>query len=339
MKLLNLLTIFFSIPSTLTLHLPTNPSLSPAYHHNTTTPLSAPSLQDRFDIACHTLPLLPAIPSRIACESAGRGLCLHISSLAPAEIPRERWTWNNAVPQCAAGIYLGPEARVPSRMECQWITGRISFQCAAREGVNVGTNNVEVLPTRGGGDGRAVNEGFAITQQLLDYLTSINPKTELPLLRHISIKGYPLPVYPDADSADGGPGGFYTYDFEHVLPLFPGLQLSTLRIEDPWMYAGYRGEHFGKNAVYHSIQTYIFSQGFRELKYVVAHDDFMKPETYIHNGVDTTNKGGKDRQPQPSTCDNWLKGRDGPDSGANVTMFRVLDSGKRIQLTEEFEAV
>ena len=179
---------------------------------------------------------------------------------------------------------------------------------------------------------------FSGTKQLLNFLTNIDSATLLQL-RHISVHGYPLPVYPNPDNPDN-PSHYTTYFFEDILPLFPGLQLSTLQVRDPWHGEGVDEDGWGHDAAYHSVETFIHSQGFKELTYTVAHDRFMKPVQMTSSHGGTTEIKTSERHPQPSTWDAMIKARDGADSGASVTMYRLLDNGRRrIPLETEFETV
>ncbi|KAL8838829.1 MAG: hypothetical protein Q9170_001984 [Blastenia crenularia] len=179
---------------------------------------------------------------------------------------------------------------------------------------------------------------FSSTKQLLDFLTQID-NTTLTHLRHISVHGYPLPVYQNPDNPDS-PSFYTTYFFEYILPLFPGLQLSNLRVRSPWHGEGVDEDSWGHEAAYHSVATFIESQGFNRLIYIVAHDRFMKPVEWTTSHHGTTEVKTSERQPQPSTWDAMLKARDGADSGASVTMYRVLDNGtRRVPLETEFETV
>ncbi|KAI4191147.1 MAG: hypothetical protein L6R41_000284 [Letrouitia leprolyta] len=179
---------------------------------------------------------------------------------------------------------------------------------------------------------------FPGTKQLLDFLTGID-YTTLTQLRHISVHGYPLPVYPNPDNPNSPPY-YTTYFFEYILPLFPGLQLSMLRIQDPWHGRGVDEDPWGHDAAYSSIKTFIQSQGFKELTYIVTHDRFMKPTILrcIDDGI--TSIEISERHPQPSTWDAMIKARDGATPGAGVKMYRVLDDGnRRLPLETEFERV
>ncbi|KAL8703705.1 MAG: hypothetical protein Q9201_003106 [Fulgogasparrea decipioides] len=182
---------------------------------------------------------------------------------------------------------------------------------------------------------------FKSTKSLVDFLTSIGHGT-LCKLRHISVRGYPLPLYRNV----AHPSYYTTYSFSDVLPLFPGMQLSTLCLGDPFHGQWAQEDGWGHDAAYNAVETFIKSQGFKELIYIVEHDRFMKPVSFTsfqaatatQPQVETTKT--TDRHPQPSTWDSLIKERDGADSGASVPMYRLLDGGqRRLPLKVEFETV
>lgn len=176
---------------------------------------------------------------------------------------------------------------------------------------------------------------FPSTKRLLDFLTSID-NTTLTQLRHISVHGYPFPVFLDPSKQ----ASWITYPFETILPLFPGLQLSTFRFWDPFHGEGVDEDGWGHDATYITVEHFIKSQGFRELTYIVAHDQFMYQVEFWTSGNGKDETKISERHPQPSTWDAMMKARDGADSGASVTMYRVLDNGnQRIALETEFETV
>ncbi|KAL8905046.1 MAG: hypothetical protein Q9171_006824 [Xanthocarpia ochracea] len=172
---------------------------------------------------------------------------------------------------------------------------------------------------------------FKGTKQLLDFLTSINHET-LCKLRHIAVRGFSFLVYRDTEAF-----AYTTYSFEQVLPLFPGLQLSTLWVGDPFHGKWSSEDGWGHNATYSTVDELIKSQGFKELIFVVENDRFLKPVRFDSHATSGT-QGAESRHPQPSTWDAMIKERDGP--SASVEMYRLLDDGShRIPLRTEFETV
>ncbi|KAL8628371.1 hypothetical protein Q9189_005915 [Teloschistes chrysophthalmus] len=125
------------------------------------------------------------------------------------------------------------------------------------------------------------------------------------------------------------------FTFRDVLPLFPGLQLSTLRVVDPFHGNGIMEDGWGHDATYHGVDDFIKSQGFKELTYVVQHHRFLKSTRFRNAPVAT----------EPSTWDTKIKERDGIESGASVTIFRVSNgdilrvSNEEKQIFDEFETI
>lgn len=179
---------------------------------------------------------------------------------------------------------------------------------------------------------------FQGTKHLVDFLFSIDHGT-LSNLRHISVCGFPFPLYPNTEDASG----YLTYFFDYVLLLFPGLQLAEFEVKDPYHGAGVDEDGWGHNATYATIENLIQSQGFKELIYTVEHDRFLRPVSFTSYSAapgsppETETTG---RDPQPSTWDAMIKAKDGADSGAAVTMYRLLDDSKsRVPLKTAFETV
>ncbi|KAL8689100.1 MAG: hypothetical protein Q9218_005148 [Villophora microphyllina] len=159
---------------------------------------------------------------------------------------------------------------------------------------------------------------FKGTKHLVNFLTSIDHET-LTKLRHIQ-----------------------TYMLDDVLPLFPGLQLRTLRVNDPFHGQEVEEDDWGHDAAYRAVADFIKSDGFQELTYAVEHDRFLKRVQFAESSPTTGSRIPEPnmRQPQPLTWDAMMKERDGTGSGANVEMFRIMDGGtRRIPLKTEFETV
>ena len=183
-----------------------------------------------------------------------------------------------------------------------------------------------------------VRFNFQGTKHLVDFLSSIDHRT-VSNLRHISVCGYPFPLYPHTDDESG----YLTYSFNYVLPLFPGLQLASFELKDPYHGDGVDEDGWGHNATYAIVEDLIQSQGFKELIYTVEHDRFLRPVSFTSHStapgsqLETKTTG---RDPQPSTWDSMIKAKDGADSGAEVAMYRLLDDSKRrVPLKTASEAV
>ena len=168
---------------------------------------------------------------------------------------------------------------------------------------------------------------FQGTKHLVDFLFSIDHGT-LSNLRHISVRGFPFPLYPNTE--DGS--AYLTYSFNYVLLLFPGLQLATFEVKDPYHGDGVMEDGWGHDATYAEVENLIQSQGFTELIYTVEHDRFLRPVSFTTHSAAPGSQpetGTTGRDPQPSTWDAMIKAKDDADSGAAVTMYRLLDDSKR----------
>ena len=123
-----------------------------------------------------------------------------------------------------------------------------------------------------------------------------------------------------------------TYFFNYVLLLFPGLQLARFEVKDPYHGDGVDEDGWGHNATYATVESLIQSQGFKELIYTVEHGRFLRPVSFTSHGVEPGSQPETEttgRDPQPLTWDAMIKAKDGADSGAAVTMNRLLDDSKR----------
>lgn len=149
---------------------------------------------------------------------------------------------------------------------------------------------------------------------LLHFLTSIKHAT-LCKLRHVSVTNHFLPLSPEpAHPFNICFGSRPVFSFDDILPLFPGLQLSTLTIYDS--FHGHQGATGCPDTAYITLRGLIHSQGWKELIYFVPHD-WPSRSAYRHFQL-----------PQPSTWDALIKQRDGIHSGAGVQIFGV-DTAKR----------
>ncbi|KAL8919859.1 MAG: hypothetical protein Q9208_006592 [Pyrenodesmia sp. 3 TL-2023] len=145
----------------------------------------------------------------------------------------------------------------------------------------------------------------------MDFLSSIH-QAVLPQLGHISVSGYPLSVFPYLERYRIST----SFRVHELLPLFPGLQLLTLKVRDMYHKPGLSSEGiFGVGNF--SIKGLVDCQGYKELNYTTANDAFMNSffacdELMLPD-------------PQPSTWDATLKQKDGADSGASVEMVCGVD--------------
>lgn len=159
------------------------------------------------------------------------------------------------------------------------------------------------------------------SEHFIDYLTTLTPAS-LAQVRHISVCGYPLPVYPDDDDSC-----YTTHSFPSLLPLFPGLQLDTMEVIDAYHGKDVVEDGWGHNATYGDLEDMIKNgQGWKELIFRSASDRWMKPVTFSEigtlNGQKTTG-----RSAQPGAWDTMIKERDGKESGARVEIWTSKEEG------------
>ena len=138
------------------------------------------------------------------------------------------------------------------------------------------------------------------------------------MLEHLHVIEYPFLLWPSKNA------NFYiTYNFLYLLPLFPGLSLAKLEIEDPFHGPDVAEDGWGDDATYHDIGDFITkSKGWQMLVFRSSSDTWMNPTklTNICFGNGRTTEVHA-RDPQPETWDRMIKERDGVGSGARVEMF------------------
>ena len=76
-------------------------------------------------------------------------------------------------------------------------------------------------------------------------------------LRHIRVKGFPVPLYSLHDSTC-----YNTHPFATALDMLPGLQLDTLHVEDVYHD---EGDGFGHSGTYWEVETLLDTDGWRQL--------------------------------------------------------------------------
>ncbi|KAL8852081.1 MAG: hypothetical protein Q9221_003011 [Calogaya cf. arnoldii] len=137
---------------------------------------------------------------------------------------------------------------------------------------------------------------FRVLCDLLNFLSSISHST-LCKIRHICLATN-HPFRPRL----GSPG-----IVQRILPLFPGLQLSTLTIDDPF---------HGPSPAYGTNQSLVYSQGWKELIYFIPRSRSLNSSSWHYQLC------------RPRTWDTLIKRRDGIHSGAGVQLFGY-DKAKR----------
>ncbi|KAL8802513.1 MAG: hypothetical protein Q9182_003753 [Xanthomendoza sp. 2 TL-2023] len=172
---------------------------------------------------------------------------------------------------------------------------------------------------------------FESARDFLDCLTSIKHSL-LCKLRHISVVGGAIRI----KHAHPGPSKVNwrskLHTFDAILPLLPGLRLSTLTIYEDHHTSN---DPFDLNDAYAFVSQYIQAQGFKRLICISANDQLLDTVHSAEPGeIDPLHPGyniQSHRDPQPSTWDAMIKQRDGgPESDANVQLFKIC-GGHRVQ--------
>jgi hypothetical protein len=145
---------------------------------------------------------------------------------------------------------------------------------------------------------------FKHTEAMIDCLTSLSA-SEIQNIRHIRLKAFAVPLLPK-----GEPGYYTTFSMPAMLPMFPGLKLDRLVVEDCYHDEGVN-DGWGDIGTYYTIERLLEIDGWKELY-------FTSPTTeFLSSGNDSRNT----RVAQPAGWDKLLKGRDGEQSGAEVKMY------------------
>ena len=125
----------------------------------------------------------------------------------------------------------------------------------------------------------------------------------------------PFPLFQDDDNSS-----YFTHHFTSLLPLFPGLRLDTLIIEDAFHGEIVNEDGWGHNATYNILQSMIEEgTGWKKLVLRSANDRWLENfvfETHAADGTMTTKTSGRSKQ--PAVWDRMIKERDGPESAAKV---------------------
>ena len=134
----------------------------------------------------------------------------------------------------------------------------------------------------------------------------------------------PLPVYPDDDDLC-----YVTHLFPSLLPLFPGLRLDTLIIEDAFHGEDAAEDGWGHNATYDGLQDMVKEgKGWKELILRSPSDVWLEPVVFQSRAADgTVTPETHGRSKQPAAWDTMIKERDGPESGATVEMWSCKADG------------
>jgi len=101
---------------------------------------------------------------------------------------------------------------------------------------------------------------FRSTSVMLDCLTAMSPEI-ISKLRYMRVQAFPF--YSPEESS--------TYCFSFLLPLFKGLQLNLLTVEDVY----HPGDWFADVPSYYFAQGLLQSLGWKELHYIFPDTDFI----------------------------------------------------------------
>jgi hypothetical protein len=145
---------------------------------------------------------------------------------------------------------------------------------------------------------------FSSTSTMLDTLTTLPPSI-IENLRHMCLMSDPFPLYRDDRIS------YTTFSMAHTLPMFPGLQLDVLTVEDCYHFSGIKNDRRGACGTYYDIQTALEADGWQELHYVIPTTEFMTSDQDPFTG----------RVAQPAGWDKKLREKDGETSGAEVRMY------------------
>jgi hypothetical protein len=126
-----------------------------------------------------------------------------------------------------------------------------------------------------------ITRHFSSTATMLDCLTAMSPEN-ISQARYMRVKAFPFLI------RDGDFFTYISYGFANVLPLFPGLQLDRLTVEDPYR----PGDGFGDLGTYSDIESFLTSFSWKELHYISPSTEF----------ISSSNDRSRERVVQP---DGW----------------------------------
>ena len=152
----------------------------------------------------------------------------------------------------------------------------------------------------------------------------------------MEVKGYPFPLH-----LSEGHGNYSTFDFSSVVLLFPGLQLHTLTLHDPYHGIDVDEDGRGHNVSYYEVENLINDgRGWKNLVFKSENDHMMEVVRFTYfdcAGNRDDEVHGRDKQ--PGTWDRIIKERDGEGEGkgegAGVEMWVCQEGGKREKVDAE----
>jgi hypothetical protein len=117
---------------------------------------------------------------------------------------------------------------------------------------------------------------------------------------------------------------YTTFNMAHTLPMFPGLQLDVLTVEDCYHFSGQKNDQRAPCGTYYDIQNALEADGWKELHYIIPTKEFMTSD------LDEF----RSRVAQPAGWGKKLREKDGETSGAEVRMY-VADQKASDDLAED----
>ncbi|KAL8832657.1 MAG: hypothetical protein Q9170_004797 [Blastenia crenularia] len=160
------------------------------------------------------------------------------------------------------------------------------------------------------------------TEQLADFLFSLD-QASLHRVRDISVDATRFLICLERNHIYCA-----ALQISSLLQLFPGLQLSTLKVQDVHCKSRERGDEHdqgAENLTYNEVGRLIQSDGFKRLRYSSPVEYWMLPNAsvdYPGNGRGKATKPS-DRNVQPECWDKAIKERDGEHLGSEVKAFQL----------------
>ncbi|KAF2180165.1 hypothetical protein K469DRAFT_715783 [Zopfia rhizophila CBS 207.26] len=146
---------------------------------------------------------------------------------------------------------------------------------------------------------------FFSTGYFIDFFSAISQETTKKI-RHVFVHGTPFHI-----SDPGEKGRRHSYDIRDAIEYFPGLQLETLSIRDPYHGPNIDECDCSSLRTYYNLEYFAaHGRGWRELRvYLTSTACFNVEHPHF------------DAQPQPADWDAMMKWRDGKDGGAKVQIY------------------
>lgn len=132
---------------------------------------------------------------------------------------------------------------------------------------------------------------FPCTVAFIDVLSQWS-QDRLEAVRHVHICAFPLPLYPIDNRSS-----YCTHFIHNALPIFPGLRLDLLTVENIWLEPdGEDLEGWGKGATYHEVRRLLESKGWKELHFLCGTLPFFSSELREIDEEVTSMKKARDEE-------------------------------------------